>query len=150
MGLFLRCYDYRARAKKSLVEHWPYYGAAGDAAALVHQARSLDVEDILTIANQIPNLDVPVRLVWGAADKVQGLATATGSPTSSALRSSVSRGRSTSCQRTTPRRSLRPWMSCCNSASHRRGTAAAWHSLAHIAFSPFLRRRGGLIGSDGG
>ncbi len=73
VGLFLRCYDDRARAKKSLVEHWPYYGAAGDAAALVHQARSLDVEDTLTIANQIPNLDVPVRLVWGAADKVQGI-----------------------------------------------------------------------------
>jgi pimeloyl-ACP methyl ester carboxylesterase len=70
-GLFLRGHDDRARAKESLAEHWPYYAAAGAAAALVRQARSLDVNDTLAVANQIPNLEVPARLVWGAADEFQ-------------------------------------------------------------------------------
>ena len=70
-GFFLRGHDDRARAKESLAEHWPYYAAAGGAAALVRQARSLDVNDTLAVANQIPNLEVPARLVWGAADEFQ-------------------------------------------------------------------------------
>ena len=70
-GLFLRGHDDRARAKESLAEHWPYYAAAGAAVALVRQARSLDVNDTLAVANQIPNLEVPARLVWGAADEFQ-------------------------------------------------------------------------------
>jgi len=70
-GLFLRGHDDRARAKESLAEHWPNYEGAGGAAALVRQVRSLDVRDTLAIADQIPNLDVPARLVWGAADQFQ-------------------------------------------------------------------------------
>ena len=71
IGLFLRGHDDRARAKESLAEHWPNYEEAGGAAALVRQVRSLDVRDTLAIADQIPNLDVPARLVWGAADQFQ-------------------------------------------------------------------------------
>jgi len=71
VGLFLRGHDDRARAKESLAELWPYYERAGGAAALVRQARSLDVNDTLAVADQIPKLDVPARLVWGAADKFQ-------------------------------------------------------------------------------
>ena len=71
MGLFLRGHDDLGRAKESLAEHWPNYEGAGGAAALVRQVRSLDVRDTLAIADQIPNLDVPARLVWGAADQFQ-------------------------------------------------------------------------------
>ncbi len=38
---------------------------------MVRQVRSLDVNDTLAVADQIPNLDVPARLVWGAADEFQ-------------------------------------------------------------------------------
>ena len=38
---------------------------------MIRQVRSLDVNDTLAIAEQIPNLEVPARLVWGAADQFQ-------------------------------------------------------------------------------
>jgi pimeloyl-ACP methyl ester carboxylesterase len=63
--------DKRERAKDSIEEHWPYYERAGGAAAMIRQVRSLDVNDTLAIAEQIPNLEVPARLVWGAADQFQ-------------------------------------------------------------------------------
>ena len=71
VGLFLRGHDDPTRARESIAEHWPYYEAAGGAAALIRQARSLDVQDTLAIADQIPNIDAPARLVWGAADRFQ-------------------------------------------------------------------------------
>ncbi len=41
-------------------------------AAFVRQARSLlDVRDTLAVAGEIPNLNVPARLVWGTADPYQ-------------------------------------------------------------------------------
>lgn len=71
-GGFLRQgHDDSARAKESIAEHWPYYESAGGAEAMIRQVRSLDVEDTLAIAGRIPNLDVPARLVWGAADRFQ-------------------------------------------------------------------------------
>lgn len=75
-GVFLdRGHDDRRRAEESVDEHWPYYEAAegGAAAAFVRQARSLDVRDTLAVADRIPTLDVPARLVWGAADPFQGV-----------------------------------------------------------------------------
>ena len=71
VSLFLRGHDDRTRAKESLAEHWPYNEATGGAAALIRQTRSLDVNDTLAIADRIPDLDVPARLVWGAADQFQ-------------------------------------------------------------------------------
>jgi pimeloyl-ACP methyl ester carboxylesterase len=71
VSLFLRGHDDPTRAKESIGEHWPYYESAGGAVALVRQARSLDVQDTLAVADQIPNLKVPARLVWGAADQFQ-------------------------------------------------------------------------------
>ncbi len=71
MSLFLRGHDDPTRAKESIGEHWPYYERAGGAEALVRQVRSLDVQDTLAVADQIPNLEVPARLVWGAADQFQ-------------------------------------------------------------------------------
>ena len=38
---------------------------------MIQQVRSLNVNDTLAIADQIPNLEVPARLVWGAADQFQ-------------------------------------------------------------------------------
>ncbi len=38
---------------------------------LVRQTLSLDVRDTLAVAERIPDLDVPARLVWGAADPFQ-------------------------------------------------------------------------------
>ena len=66
-----RGHDNRERARESIEEHWPYYDTAGGAAAMIRQVRSLDVNDTLAIADQIPNLDVPARLIWGAADRFQ-------------------------------------------------------------------------------
>lgn len=61
----------RGRARESIGEHWPYYERAGGAAAMVRQVRSLDVRDTLAVADRIPRLDVPARIVWGAADGFQ-------------------------------------------------------------------------------
>lgn len=66
-----RGHDDQARAKESIGEHWPYYERAGGAAAMIRQVRSLNVNDTLSIASRIPDLDVPARLVWGAADPFQ-------------------------------------------------------------------------------
>ncbi len=68
-----RGHDDSDRAKESIAEHWPYYETAGGAAAMVRQVRSLDVNDTLAVADQIPNIDVPACLVWGAADEFQGI-----------------------------------------------------------------------------
>lgn len=70
-GLFMRGHGDRQRARESFGEHWPYYERAGAGAALIRQVRSLDVNDTLSVADRIPRLDVPARLVWGAADQFQ-------------------------------------------------------------------------------
>ena len=70
-GFMLGGHDERAAARESAAEHVPYYEAAGGAAALVRQARSLDVRDTLAVADQISRLDVPARIVWGVADGFQ-------------------------------------------------------------------------------
>ncbi len=66
-----RGHDNRERARESIDEHWPYYERAGGAAAMIRQVRYLNVNDTLAIADQIPSLKVPTRLVWGAADQFQ-------------------------------------------------------------------------------
>lgn len=67
--LMLRGHDNLARAWESLREHWPYYAQPGGGKALIRQVRSLDVRDTLDISAQLPNVAVPVRIVWGAADE---------------------------------------------------------------------------------
>jgi pimeloyl-ACP methyl ester carboxylesterase len=61
----------QARARESVDEHWPYYERAGGATAMIRQVRSLDVRDTLAVADRIPSLNVPARLIWGAADRFQ-------------------------------------------------------------------------------
>lgn len=72
-GAFLRQgHDDDRRAEESVAAHWPYYEAAdGAAAAFIRQTRSLDVRDTLAIADALPGLELPARLVWGAADPFQ-------------------------------------------------------------------------------
>lgn len=62
---FHQGHDNRQRARESIAEHWPYYQRADGAAAFVRQARSLDVNDTLAIAGDLPHLNIPTRLVWG-------------------------------------------------------------------------------------
>ncbi len=68
-GFLLGLHDDRGVARESAAEHRPYYERVGGATALVRQARSLDARDTLEISDRIPELDVPARLVWGAADQ---------------------------------------------------------------------------------
>jgi pimeloyl-ACP methyl ester carboxylesterase len=70
-SLFLRGHDDRACARESFAEHWPAYAAPGGAAALAHQVRALHTQDTLVIAEALKDLELPARLVWGAADQFQ-------------------------------------------------------------------------------
>jgi pimeloyl-ACP methyl ester carboxylesterase len=38
---------------------------------MVHQVRSLDSANTMAVADSIPSLDIPARIVWGAADRFQ-------------------------------------------------------------------------------
>lgn len=64
-------HDDRERCEESVNEHLPFYERADGAAAMVRQARSLDSADTMAVADRLPHLDVPARIVWGAADKFQ-------------------------------------------------------------------------------
>ncbi len=56
------------RARESFNNHWPPYARAGGGAALSRQLCSLNVADTLSIADQLPNLELPARVVWGTDD----------------------------------------------------------------------------------
>jgi pimeloyl-ACP methyl ester carboxylesterase len=61
----------RQQAQEAVSEHLPYYERADGAAAFMRQVRSLSVQDTLAVANRLPEIEVPVRLVWGVADQFQ-------------------------------------------------------------------------------
>lgn len=62
----------RARANESFNEHWQHYAAADSAAAaFVRQVRALDSRDTLAVAQQLPALALPARLIWGVRDRFQ-------------------------------------------------------------------------------
>ncbi len=61
----------RQQAREAFQAHWPHYATHGGAAAFIRQVRALDVRDTLAIADQLSNLNVSARLVWGAADQFQ-------------------------------------------------------------------------------
>jgi pimeloyl-ACP methyl ester carboxylesterase len=66
---FLRlCHDDASRAAESIETHGSFYQGADGAAALMRQIRALDSDDTLAIAGALPTLNLPARLVWGAAD----------------------------------------------------------------------------------
>lgn len=58
---------------ESAALHWLPYRDHDGAAAFVRQIRSLRTTDTLAIADRLPTLAVPARIVWGAADRFQKL-----------------------------------------------------------------------------
>jgi pimeloyl-ACP methyl ester carboxylesterase len=69
--LMIRGHDNPARGDESLDLHWSHYAAHGGAEALIRQVEALDVRDTTAIADQLPGLGIPARLVWGTADPFQ-------------------------------------------------------------------------------
>lgn len=69
-----RGHDTDAMARESFGVHWPHYATYGAARSLLAQLTSLDARDTLAIADRLPDLDLPARVVWGAADPFQKLA----------------------------------------------------------------------------
>lgn len=59
--------------KESARVHWGHYARYGGAEAFVRQARSLDTRDTLELADRLPRLDLPARVVWGASDPFQSI-----------------------------------------------------------------------------
>lgn len=60
-------------AAESVIRHWAHYAEHGAAEAFVRQIRSLHTQDTLAVADVLPTLGVPARVVWGAADRFQKL-----------------------------------------------------------------------------
>lgn len=58
-------------ATTAMKEHWSHYSTTDGAAAFIRQVRALDVNDTLSIADRLPALGIPARIVWGAADRFQ-------------------------------------------------------------------------------
>lgn len=70
--LMARGHDDAQVARESLALHWQPYAEHGAGEALVRQVRSLDVNDTLSVASELPALGgVPARMVWGTADRFQ-------------------------------------------------------------------------------
>lgn len=69
-----RGHDTEAMARESLEVHWQHYAKYGPARSLMAQLTSLDARDTLSIADRLPDLHLPARVVWGVADPFQRLA----------------------------------------------------------------------------
>lgn len=59
------------QAAEAFRTHWPHYAAHGGAEAFIRQVHALTVNDTLAVADQLCGLNLPARLVWGAADQLQ-------------------------------------------------------------------------------
>ena len=71
--LIHRGHDDHRIALESLGEHWSPYVTHGAARTMMAQVSALDVRDTLDIADQLPRLALPARVVWGDADRFQKL-----------------------------------------------------------------------------
>jgi pimeloyl-ACP methyl ester carboxylesterase len=69
--LIHRGHDDRARALESIGVHWQPYVTHGAATALMRQVVALRTADTLAIADRLPTLGLPSRVVWGEADRFQ-------------------------------------------------------------------------------
>lgn len=69
--LFRLGHDDQRVATNSGRLHWRNYARHDAAHALVRQICALDVADTLAVADALPRLRVPARVVWGAADGFQ-------------------------------------------------------------------------------
>jgi pimeloyl-ACP methyl ester carboxylesterase len=69
--LMYRGHDDSALARESLDLHWEPYARHQGAADLIRQIEALNVDDTLSVANALPSLKVPARVVWGVKDQFQ-------------------------------------------------------------------------------
>jgi pimeloyl-ACP methyl ester carboxylesterase len=69
--LIHRGHDNRQRALESLGEHWGHYVTHGAAQSMMSQVTALNVQDTVGIAEDLPSLGLPARVVWGEADHFQ-------------------------------------------------------------------------------
>lgn len=69
--LIHRGHDNRAQALESIGVHWQHYVAHGAARSLMRQVSALRVEDTIAVADRLPSLGLPSRVVWGEADQFQ-------------------------------------------------------------------------------
>jgi len=69
--LIHRGHDQRERALESIGIHWQPYVTHGAAAALMRQVSALRTRDTLAVADRLPSLNLPARVVWGEADRFQ-------------------------------------------------------------------------------
>jgi len=70
-ALFHLGHDHPEVATESFHLHWHNYARHHAADAFIRQVRSLDVQDTLSIQSALPHLNIPARVVWGAADQFQ-------------------------------------------------------------------------------
>ena len=66
--LLLLGHDRLGAAREALPVHHRPYARHGGGAAMARQVRDLDVRDTLAVQDALPSLDLPARVVWGAAD----------------------------------------------------------------------------------
>lgn len=71
VALLRRGHDDPARAAESIGIHWRHYVAHGAAPSMMAQMSALNVQDTVAVAERLPELNVPARVVWGAADQFQ-------------------------------------------------------------------------------
>lgn len=69
--LLLRGHDTPSRAMQALDRHFRPYAEHGAGAALGRQIAALDAADTLAVADQLPGLRLPARVVWGTGDAFQ-------------------------------------------------------------------------------
>ncbi|RJE79872.1 alpha/beta fold hydrolase [Paracoccus sp. JM45] len=69
--IYSQGHETKEAAQAAFDTHSGHYDRNEGAADFVRQAQSLDVGDTKSIADQLPNLNIPTRLVWGAADDFQ-------------------------------------------------------------------------------
>lgn len=69
--LFYRGHETLEQVKTAFEVHAKPYLRPGGAEAFAHQLQSLDVHDTLAVAGELSRLNIPARLVWGAADSFQ-------------------------------------------------------------------------------
>lgn len=74
MNLLYRGHDSRAEAVEAFQTHAPNYLEQGGAAALIRQIEQLKTSDTLAVAEALPRLHVPARIVWGDGDQFQKVA----------------------------------------------------------------------------
>jgi len=72
-AIVLRGHDDAEMAKESLALHYRPYAEHGGGAAIARQVDALDVADTLEVADRLPGLGVPARVVWGVEDQFQTL-----------------------------------------------------------------------------